>query len=363
MSRAARVRLWIFLLIGAVALVNAGARYAGLGERFFGHDYQVRVELARSGGLFERAEVTWRGFTVGRVRSMDFRTDGVTAVLSIDDRWHIPADLRAEVHNRSAVGEQYLDLIPRTDRGPYLHDGSVIPVAATSTPVQDQEFILALHRLLTSIDTADLATVVDEAGTAFEGAGDDIARLLRNARTVLDAARSVLPQTRRLLRTAAIVLGTQDARMERIKALTGDLNRVSAVFAARDADLRRILREGTGAAAELTALADGLDPAAAQLLDRLVSLTSVLSDRLAGVEETLVALPWALASAETPGRDGRAHFTFVGAPDPPACQLGYLPPSKWRSALDPQHSEVPDTIGCDEPGAVPRGAESVHPRG
>ncbi len=34
----------------------------------------------------------------------------------------------------SAVGEQYVDLRPRTDSGPYLQDGSVIPADNATIP-------------------------------------------------------------------------------------------------------------------------------------------------------------------------------------------------------------------------------------
>ena len=45
-----------------------------------------------------------------------------------------PADLHADVRSVSAVGEQYVDLRPRTDAPPYLHDGSVIADARHHDP-------------------------------------------------------------------------------------------------------------------------------------------------------------------------------------------------------------------------------------
>ena len=38
----------------------------------------------------------------------------------------IPSDVVAVVANRSAIGEQYVDLQPQNDTGPYLRDGSTI---------------------------------------------------------------------------------------------------------------------------------------------------------------------------------------------------------------------------------------------
>lgn len=355
MTRGTRIRLWIFLVIGGIAVVNAGARYAGLTESLLPTTYAVSVHLEESGGLFERGEVTYRGFTVGRVKDLEFRTDGVVARLAIKDEWKIPADLVAEVHNRSAVGEQYLDLVPKTESGPYLADGSVIEVARTTTPVDDQELIVATDKLLRSIDPAALATVVDESAAAFAGAGDDLGRLLGNSETILAAAQDALPATKALLRTGETVLATQDQQALTIAAYLGDLARITGVVADQDPALRSVLIDGTRAARELGSLATGLSVPLPQLLGGVTELVGVLAAHRDGLEETLVAVPWALASAQTPGRDGRAHFTFVGGASPVPCRLGYHPAETWKSPYDPLYTPMPDDLGCREPASVPRG--------
>ncbi|MCX6397261.1 MAG: MlaD family protein [Propionibacteriales bacterium] len=356
MTRGVRIRLWVFLVISGIAIVNAGARYAGLTDAWFSTTYTVSVQLEESGGLFERGEVTYRGFTVGRVTDLEFRTDGVTAVLAIKNKWKIPADdLTAEVHNRSAVGEQYVDLVPHTNDGPFLADGAVIGVGATSTPVDDQELIVATDRLLRSVDPEALATVVDESAAAFSGAGDDLGRLFANSENILAEAQDALPATTALLRDGAVVLGTQNEQADTIATLLGDLVKVTGVFATNDPQVRAVFTDGTLAARQLQALADGLDPGLAALLDPLVILSGIGADHRDGLEETLVAVPWALASAQTPGRDGRAHFTFVGGGSPTPCRLGYIPAEQWKSIHDPTPSKLPADIGCREPASVPRG--------
>ncbi len=358
MKRGIRIRLWVFVIIGGIAVVNAGARYAGLTDALLPTTYSVSVHLKESGGLFERGEVTYRGFTVGRVTDLEFETDGVTATLAIQNRWKIPSDLVAEVHNRSAVGEQYIDLVPHTEKGPYLADGSVIDVRATSTPVHDQELIVATDRLLKSIDPASLATVVDETSTAFGGAGNDLGRLLGNSGTILDAARESLPATVSLLRSGRTVLATQNAQAATISTLLGDLVTVTGVFATKDAKVRRIFHDGTLAARQLQALADGLNPGLAALLQPTLILTGIAAEHRDGLEETLVAVPWALASAMTPGRDGRAHFTLTLGPGPDPCRTGYLPAQEWRSPFDTTTTVVPPDIGCRDAAAVPRGVKA-----
>lgn len=355
MTRGTRIRLLVFLLVGGLAVVNAGARYAGLSLPFSSPSYTVSVHLKESGGLFERGEVTYRGFTVGRVERLDFRTDGVVARLAIKDRWRIPSDLVAEVHNRSAVGEQYLDLVPRTEAGPYLTDGATIEADRTTTPVHDQDLIVATDRLLRSIDPESLATVVDESAAAFGGAGDDLGRLLENSGTILDAANDALPATRALLRSGRTVLATQDDQAETIADSFDALAKVTGVFATRDRNVRVVLADGTEAARQLRLLALGLSPNLPPLLAHIIDTTGILEARRDGLEETLVAVPWALASAQTPGRDGRAHFTFVAGGTPLPCRKGYIPAQDWKSPFDPTPSVLADDLGCREPAAVPRG--------
>ncbi|MBM5552893.1 virulence factor Mce, partial [Klebsiella quasipneumoniae] len=61
--------------------------------------------------------------------------DGVAAKLSIDSSQKIPADVDAWVRSVSAIGEQYVDLIPPEQPGRgNLADGAVIPVERTKLP-------------------------------------------------------------------------------------------------------------------------------------------------------------------------------------------------------------------------------------
>ena len=359
MSTSVRVRLLVFALVGGLAVVVAGVRYAGLWAAVSPSTYEVRVELARSGGIFERAEVTYRGVTVGRVREVDFRRDGVTAVLAIDDDWRIPASLTAAVHNRSAVGEQYVDLVPDRDGGPYLADGDVISAADTSTPVTTGELLVAVDTFLRSVPRHDLAVVIRELDTTFAGAGRDLRALIRNSTTILGEAQQALPDTENLLTDAGTVLQTQSDQAALISAALRDLATLTAVFGDQDDDVRTILVRAATAADQLRLLAVALGPHLPPLLGDLAVVAGLAADRVDRIEETFVALPYALASALTPGRDERAHFSYQGTLDPRPCRQGYVPPSRWRSPHDLRPVPMDDSLHCKERGGVlPRGSNS-----
>lgn len=92
----------------------------------------------------------------------------------------------------------------------------------------------------------------------------------------------------------------------------------------------------------------------------LAVVAGVAGEHAAEMEETLVALPYALASALTPGRGGRAHFSFQGAQEPRPCREGYVPPGRWRSPHDLEPVPMDDSQHhCTERGGVlPRGSNS-----
>jgi virulence factor Mce-like protein len=209
-TRKVRLQLIAFAAVALLGISFLSFRYVGLDRVLFGNGYDVAADFSDSGGIFVNAEVTYRGVGVGRVSDMQLTNDGVRVILTVDpDAPDIPADTAAVVANRSAVGEQYVDLRPDDDKGPYLTDDSVIPQDRTSIPIPVEQLLLDVDDLVGSIDTDDLRVVVDELGTAFAGAGDDLGRLLDNGDLLLARAEESLPQTLRLITDGQTVLDTQ----------------------------------------------------------------------------------------------------------------------------------------------------------
>lgn len=64
--------------------------------------------------MYRAGNVTYRGVEVGKVSKVQLTDSGVEAVLSLQSDIKIPADLTASVHSASAIGEQYVDLVPRS---------------------------------------------------------------------------------------------------------------------------------------------------------------------------------------------------------------------------------------------------------
>ncbi|WP_256107174.1 MCE family protein [Streptomyces sp. ODS05-4] len=333
---AIRLKNLAFLLIAVLVMGYVGVRYAGLGHLVGLRDhYTVRVRLDATGGLFSHSDVTYRGVSVGRVGPVRLTADGVEAELRIrDDAPAIPADLEAVVANLSAVGEQYIDLRPTRDGGPYLADGSVIARADTRLPEPVTTVLGSVTDLAASVDTTSLRTVVDELGTALAGRGDDLQVLLDNGDDFVRAADEALPATTRLIDDAEAVLRTQAEEGRALTDFASGARELAAALKDSDADLRALIAAAPAAAGQVSGLLKDLDPALGAVLANLLTTSEVAVTRQRGIEELLVTVP-ALASAGataiTPTGANLGMSVAFFAPLP--CTDGYGA-TRYRNGLD-----------------------------
>jgi phospholipid/cholesterol/gamma-HCH transport system substrate-binding protein len=318
--RGAKLQVLAFVVVGLLGIAYVGVRYVG----FFSRGYTVYAELADGGGIFANAPVTYRGVPIGRVTAVTLHEGGARARLRIDRGVRVPVALKAVVAERSAVGEQYFDLRPDTEAGPFLRDGSVIPRERTGVPLAPETLLANLDALVNSVDPADLAVVVNELGTAFEGSETALRQILDAGSALLAGASDALPQTIDLLRDGRTVLGTQAAEGNAIRQWADGLAKLASTVRGADGDLRRLLATGPPAAGELVSLLDGLEPSIGTLLGNLIAVDGLAARRLPGIEQLLVVYPIVVSGGftVTPG-DGTAHFGLVvNVGDPPPCTYG-----------------------------------------
>lgn len=350
-TRRIRLQIALFTVVALLGVSYVGARYAGL---FVWDDgYAVRLELARTGGLFTGGEVTYRGVPVGRVGEIRLAGGQVEAELRIEaGAPPIPADLEAVVANRSAVGEQYVDLRPRGGSGPFLADGSVIPRSRTTLPPPVEQVLTSLDDLARSVPTDALRTVVDELDTALRGTGPDLQALLDATVEFVATATDHLPQTTRLLDDASTVLKTQLDHSAAIDSFADDAVLVAERLRASDGDLERLIAAAPGAAAEVSGVLRESGPNLGVVLANLLTTADVLVTRQGQLEQVLVSVPEAVSVGASAVRDGQASFglalTFF---EPPPCEAGYEGTQR-RTGLD----TVPGPFNTAASCTLPRGS-------
>ncbi|MEU2272361.1 MlaD family protein [Streptomyces olindensis] len=354
-TRTVKAQLLAFATLTAVGVSYVGAEYTGLVDGLLDRGYTVRADFADSGGIFSGAEVTYRGVPVGRVGELRLSGSGVSVALDIEDGApRIPSDTLAVVANRSAVGEQYVDLQPRRTDGPYLLDGSTIPRDRTRVPLPVTDMVVSLDRLVNSVGKDDLRITVDELGEAFAGTGPRLSRLVDSGNALVESASDSLPETISLIEDSRKVLRTQADQGSSIKSFSRDLATLTAQLKSSDGDLRRLIGNAPPAGVEVNSLLKSLRPDLPVLLANLISGGQVTLARLPGVEQALVTFPVAVAGSHTviPG-DGTTHFGLVlNADDPPACTQGY--DTRRRDPSDTSRRPANTDARC----TAPRGSDT-----
>ncbi|WP_280458070.1 MlaD family protein [Nocardia carnea] len=368
LSRFVRAQLVIFSVLSVIGLVVMSVMYmrlptlAGIGT------IAVTVELPEAGGLYRFGNVTYRGIRVGKVTEVELAGDGVRATLAIDGSYRIPTDLTAEVRSVSAVGEQYVDLLPRTDSPPYLYDGATIERRDTAVPQPVGPMLDELSALVDTIPEDDLRRLLDEMFAGVNGASYDLDSLLTSAEKLTAEMNGVGDAARTLVQDAQPLLDSQVQTADAIRIWTRATADVTGQLVANDPQIRTVLHSGPAFADEVAALLDSVDLTLPVLLSNLTSVGQLGVTYNAGLEQLLVLLPpvVSLVQAVQPTKNasglGIGDFRVSGVSDPPACTVGFLPPSEWRSPQDTTTIDTPDNLYCKLPQDHPvgvRGARNI----
>jgi phospholipid/cholesterol/gamma-HCH transport system substrate-binding protein len=370
LTRFVRIQLIIFITLSIIGMATMALAYLqaptllGIGRM------TVTVELANSGGLYRFANVTYRGVQIGKVTAVGL-TDGVDthtqATLRLDSASQIPADLQAEVRSISAVGEQYVDLVPRTDAPPYLHDGSVIAMSDTSVPQAVGPVLDQVNSLLSSIPKDKLNALLDETFKGLNGAGYDFGSLADSTSTLSHDFNSVADRFQTLINNSAPLLDSQVDTQQSIRTWARSLAGVTDQLVHNDPQLRTLLKRGPEAANEVSRLLTQIKPTLPILLANLTTIGQIGVTYNPSIEQVLVLEPPFISTiqAALPRNNatgiptGGEFAATVGDPNP--CTIGFLPPSQWRSPADTTTVDTPDGLYCklpqDSPSAV-RGARN-----
>ncbi len=368
LTRFVRIQLIIFTVASVIGVSALMLSYIQVPTLLGIGRFTVKLELPASGGLYRFSNVTYRGVQVGKVTSVDVTAPNrAIAMLSLNTSPRIPADVVAEVRSVSAIGEQYVDLRPRSDSEHYLHNGSVIPAKDAVLPQQIGPVIDQVSNLIRSIPEDKLSSLLDETYTAFDGAGFELGSLADSAATLSHDLDAVGESTRTLVDDGARLLDTQVDTADAIRTWARSLAGVSEQVATDDPHVRTLLRTGPGFAQEVSRLLEQVKPTLPVLLANLTTISQVLVTYNPGLEQLLVLLPPYVASIQTYGRldnnpIGLPQSEFaIQIADPPACSVGFLPPSQWRSPADTTTIDTPSGLYCklpqDSPIAV-RGARN-----
>ncbi|MDV7354819.1 MCE family protein [Rhodococcus oxybenzonivorans] len=367
-SKLVRFQLIVFTVVAVLAVGNAAINYLGF-KRVTGIGmYSVTAVFDRAGGLYVNSLVTYRGVDVGVVKSIDVTPDRASAEVQLDSDFAIPRNSRAFVRSVSAIGEQYLDMVPASSEGPFLEDGDVITEQNTEIPVPASAVVDKVNMLLSELPKDDLRTTVDEAYTAFNGAGPALSRLIDSSRPLIELAQAKVGTTKTLLDDAEPVLEAGiDSRAD-IASFAHDLSSFSEQLVMSDAQVRGVLDNGSQFFDTVSGTLDDVRPTVPLLLANLQTVGEVARVNIPGIEQILVIYPAVSASINYMHRgvqgddrvygQGALDVKLGNSANPLPCTEGYQETQR-RDPSDVSPAPAPENSYCKLPQADPRVARGV----
>ncbi len=364
LTRFIRIQLLIFAIASVIGMTTMFFMYMQVPTLLGIGRFTVTLELPDTGGLYRFSNVTYRGVQMGKVTSVGPTASGAEATLSIATSPRIPADVHAEVRSVSAVGEQYVDLTPRSPSPPYLQNGSVIHTGDVTIPQPVGPMLDRLSALVNSIPGDKLHDLLDESFKAFNGAGYDLSSLLDSSARLSHDANETGDRTRALINDSAPLLDSQAQTADQIRLWARSTAGVTEQLVKNDPQVRTLLQTGPGFEQEVSRLLEQLKPTLPVLLANLTTVGQIGVTYHPALEQLLLLLPPYVAAtgsyAPTNNPTGLAPGGFaISIADPPVCTVGFLPPSQWRSPADTTVIDTPDDLYCKLPQDSPIGVRGA----
>ncbi|KUH76320.1 virulence factor Mce family protein [Mycolicibacterium novocastrense] len=367
LSRLTRIQLSIFAIVTVLTVGAISIFYLQLPAAVGIGTYRATADFVAAGGLYENANVTYRGVTIGRVESVGLSDDGVVAKMRLNSGTPVPENVTATVKSVSAVGEQYIDLVPPPDASSAtLRDGSNIGVDRTAIGQDIAGLLDEAEKLVTSIGDSRIQELLRETFKAFNGSGPELARMIQSARMLVDEANANYGQVNQLIDQVGPFLDAQIRSGDDIRSLADGLARFTTELANADPQFRSTLQTVPGAAAEANELFSGIRPSFPVLAANLANFGRIGVIYRKSLEHALVVFPALMAALLTVGgglpadEGGKLDFK-IDLQDPPPCLTGFVPASEMRSPADETLRELPKDLYCKVPHndpSVVRGARN-----
>ncbi|GBE67713.1 mammalian cell entry protein [Mycobacterium sp. MFM001] len=366
LDRLTRTQLTIFGVVTVITVAVMAIFYLRLPAALGIGTYRVTADFVAGGGLYKNANVTYRGVAVGRVESVGLNPHGVDAVMRLNSGTTVPSNVTATVKSVSAIGEQYIDLVPPDNpASTKLHNGSVIARDNTRIPLDIATLLRQSETLVNSVADTRLRELLHETFKAFNGSGPELARLIESSRLLVDEANANFPQTEQLVDQVGPFLQAQIRAGDDIKSLADGLAHFTSEVRQADPQLRTLLGVVPPAADEANTAFSGIRPSFPMLAANLANLGRVGVIYHKSLEHLLVVLPALFAAIITAAngepQDEGAKLDFKINIDPPPCNTGFIPPPLIRTPADETVREIPNDLYCktaqNDPSTV-RGARN-----
>lgn len=366
LTRLARFQLAIFGVVTIICLGLITTSYLHLPAKLGLGTYKVNANFVVGGGIYQNANVTYRGVAVGRVLDVGLTDNGVRTVMRLNTDTPVPDNVTATVKSVSAIGEQYIDLVPPANPSKnMLKDGTSIGVDRTAVGQDIVDLLNQAQSLVSSLSNTRLQDLLRESFKAFNGSGPELSRMIQSSRLLVDEANANSNEINQLLDQAGPLLKAQIRAGADLKTMASSLATLTAEAAHADPQIRSLLKTVPGAVQTVNETFDGIRPTFPMLAANLANFGRIGVIYHKSIEQALVVFPALIAALLTDAGglpiDEGAKLDFKISLGQPPCMTGFIPAPEIRTPADTTVRDLPNDLYCktaqNDPSTV-RGARN-----
>lgn len=301
----------VSILLGITIVVVAMIMFRG------GFTDTVRVTvLSQRAGLVMNpdADVKMRGVTVGKVESIDERSDGlaeITLAINRGELTMIPSNISVDIASTTVFGAKYVQFIPpdRPDTRT-LAAGQVLD--AQRVTVEINTVFEQLTTVLAQIEPEKLNETLGAIAAATNGRGAQLGQTLGNLEQFLATLEPSLPALRNDLALAPPVADAYANAAPALVVTAGNAAEISRTVVAEQDNLDAMLVGLIGLADTGNRVLANNGPALARTLDLLVPTTNLTNEYHEALNCALGGFAWLSSSpgVDVPGLGLSAGFLW-----------------------------------------------------
>ena len=238
------------VIVGAlVVIVALVAAYAGWQLYRKLTNTSVVAYFAETLSLYPGDKVQIMGVQVGAIDSIEPAGDKMKVTFHYENQYKVPANATASILNPSLVTSRNIQLSPPYTGGPTMEDGAVIPLERTQAPVEYNELLDSVNRILVELGptkeqpTGPFGEVIESFADGLEGKGQQLNRTLNS----LSDALTTLNQSRGdffgVVKSLALFVNALYKSDQQFVALNDDLAQFTNSLTDSDQELANALVE------------------------------------------------------------------------------------------------------------------------
>lgn len=281
----------IVVLLGGIVTVVRSA--AGVGRT------TVVGYFANSTGLYNGDSVVILGVPVGKIEKIEAQPDHVRITFWFNDKYKVPADVKAAILSPSLVTPRSIQLTPAYTGGPVLADHAVIPQQRTAVPVEYDDFRQQLERLTQVLQptapggTSTLGEFINTAADNLRGQGPDIRNTVIELSQAISALGDHSSDLFSTVRNLSVLVSALHDSSDLLQHLNKNLAEVTGLLANDPNEVANAVRNLHDVVGDVRGFVAENREALGTTSDKLASVTQAVNDSLGDVKQLLHTAPTA----------------------------------------------------------------------